>query len=147
VTLAPKTWPAWTRKLITVGGSAGVGATIALSLIDKEHHLIVETFRGWGAPSLLGLVALVLFSQASSRGMDLGERVMDMGEKMIEAARESAASQQKLADAVAIIAQRDDYRTQQQEILMGHVGSTMEKVLDHLQRLEEGNNKARGASA
>jgi len=145
VTLTPKNWPGWLRKTLTMGGSAGIGATIALSLIDKEHHLIVETFRGWGASSLLGLVALFLFSQASSR-------VMDMGDKMIEVARQSAASQQQLADAVNAIARKDDQESYEQRVLMGHIGTQTEKILTRFDELERrlddiDRARVRGASA
>ena len=145
MTVIPKSWPTWSRKAIEIVGGAGVGATIALTLIDKEHHYIVETFRAWGAPALLGLVALLLVSQGASRVLDLGEQILPV-------LRENAASQQRLADAVNAIAKKDDQEAYEQRVLMGHIGTQTEKILTRFDELERRLNdldreRARGASA
>ena len=135
MTLIPKNWPDWAQKGIALFGSAGVGATIALTLIDKEHHSIVETFRAWGPMPLIGLVALVI----------VAPRVMDLGERMINSSEKNAASQQQLADAVQALVNKDDRDKEEQRRLLSYVGSQQEKILQKLEQMSE--PKARGASA
>jgi hypothetical protein len=115
-----------------LGASAGAGLLLAYSLIESEPRLVIETFRGWGPMSLLCVIALVM--------IDRGFR------GMVGAVKESSTAQQRLADAVNSIAQRDNYEAEQQKILLGHIGTTMEKVLIKLESMEP-NSKTRGASA
>ncbi len=145
MTLVPKDLLAKLPQLL-LGGAMGGGATIAYLLAEKEPKALIETFQHWGAPSFIGLVALVLVSQGASR-------VMDLGEKMLQVGRENAASQQQLADAVNAIARKDDQEAYEQRVLMGHIGTQTEKILARFDDMEKRMNeegrqeRARGASA
>ena len=126
-----KSWRDYIGHLV-FGGSTGIGAVLAYKLVDSNPTLVLETFKSWGPLSLLCVMGMVM--------VDRGFR------SMVGAAEKSATSQQILADAVRQIADRDNYRAQQQEILLGHIGTTMEKVLVKLEGVEQ-NTKARGVSA
>lgn len=139
MTLAPKQWPAWAQKLAISVGGFGAGATIALTLVDKEHALIVETFRTWGASAFIALIAMLLASAGFGR-------VMDMGGQMLQISRDGAAAQQNLADAVRELVGKDDREKEEQRRLLSYVGSQQEKILQAIERIEQGG-KARGASA
>jgi hypothetical protein len=119
-------------QILLGGGSAGVAAMLAFKLVDSDPRMVIDTFRSWGPLSFVCLMGLMV--------MDRGFR------KMVDASEKSSAAQQRLADAVHEIAQRDDYEAQQSKILLGHIGTTMEKVLARLENMET-NSKARGASA
>jgi hypothetical protein len=118
--------------LLLGGSSAGVAGVIAYKLVESNPALIIEMFKSWGPLSLLSVLGLMV--------MDRGFR------RMVDASEKSSAAQQRLADAVHQIAHRDDYEKEQQKILLGHIGTTMEKVLARLESIEE-NSKARGANA
>jgi hypothetical protein len=51
---------------------------------------------------------------------------------MLAVSRESALSQQKLADAMQQIAQKDDVRGREMELGMATLGRNTEKVLQHM---------------
>jgi hypothetical protein len=141
MTLIPKNWPSWARHLVVAGGSAGIGATAMLTLVDKEHYLIVETFRGWGAQSLIAIVAIVVCSNAFNR-------VIDVGTQMIQVGRDGALAQQNLADAVREMVNKDDREKEEQRRLLSYVGTQQEKILNAIDELSTAvNTKARGASA
>jgi hypothetical protein len=113
-----------------LGGSMGVGGMIAWKLVENDPHAIIETFRTWGPLSLLCVLGLVMVNS--------GFR------SMVEAAKESSAAQQRLADAVNSIANKDSYETQQQKIVLDHVATTLERVLVKLETVER-NTESRGA--
>jgi hypothetical protein len=139
VTLVPKDLISKLPHLL-LGGGLGAGMTITYVLAEKEPKALIEVFQHWGAPSLIGLVALVLFSQTS-------QRVMDFGEKMLQVGRDNSASQQKLADAVQELANRDDREKEEQRRLLSFVGSQQEKILLAIDELKQQGNRSRGASA
>jgi hypothetical protein len=125
---------------LLLGGGMGAGAIIAYELAEREPKALIETFQHWGAASLIGLVALVLLSQTS-------QRLMDFGEKMLQVGRDNSASQQKLADAVQELANRDDREKEEQRRLLSFVGSQQEKILVAIDELKQQGIRSRGASA
>jgi hypothetical protein len=141
MTLIPTNWPSWARHLLLATSGAGIGATAVLTLVDKEHYLIVETFRGWGAPSLIAIVAIMVCSNAFNR-------VIDMGNQMIQVGRDGAAAQQNLADSVREMVSKDDREKEEQRRLLSFVGTQQEKILLAIDELRNSvNSRARGASA
>jgi hypothetical protein len=119
---------------LLLGGGIGAGATIALVLADKEPKLLIQTFFAWGPASLIGLVAVVLIGQGASKGFT---RVMDFGEKLLQVGRDNAASQQKLADAVNQIAQKDDERAREMDLVVGQLARNSRQILDDIRDLRE----------
>lgn len=132
MTLAPKGLRDIVPHLVLGGSSAGVAGVLAYELVKSSPALVIETFKSWGPLSLLCVLGLLV--------MDRGFR------RMVDASEKSSAAQQRLADAVHEIAQRDDYEAAQHRILLGHIGATMEKVLVKLESIEQ-DSKTRGASA
>jgi hypothetical protein len=128
-------WPS-----ILLGGGAGAGAAFMLVLAQKEPKALIETFQHWGAPSMLGLVALVLVSQ-------VGSRVLDLGERMIATSERTAASMQQQADAIQELVHKDDREKEEQRRLLSYVGSQQEKILAAMDELKQANARSRGASA
>ena len=126
---------------LLLGGGMGAGAAIAYVLADKEPKALIETFQHWGAPSLLGLVALVLVSQGAGR-------VMDLGEKLLQVGRDNAVAQQQLADAVQELVNKDDRETEEQRRMLSYVGSQQEKILAAIDDLKQASvARSRGESA
>jgi hypothetical protein len=125
---------------VLLGGGVGAGAMIAYELAEREPKALIETFQHWGAQSLIALVALVIASQ-------LGGRFIDLGEQMLQVGRENSASQQKLADAVQELANRDDREKEEQRRLLSYVGSQQEKILTAIDDLKQQGTRSRGASA
>ena len=125
---------------LLLGGGMGAGAIIAYELAEREPKALIETFQHWGAQSLIGLVALVIASQ-------LGGRFIDLGESMLQVGRENSASQQKLADAVQELANKDDREKEEQRRLLSFVGSQQEKIMLALDELKQQGTRSRGASA
>jgi hypothetical protein len=118
------------------GGGAGAGVMIVYLLVQKEPRLALEVIKSWGAPAMLGLVAMVL--------VDRGFR------NLIQVGRENAVAQQRLADAVQEIASRDNAEAVQQRAIMDHVATQTEKILTRLDELDQAaprKEASRGASA
>jgi hypothetical protein len=118
------------------GGGAGTCGAIVYMLVEKEPKLALEVIQSWGAPAMLGLVAMVI--------VDRGVR------SLVQSNKETAAAQQRLADAVEQIAKRDDMEAMAQRALMNHVASQTEKILgrfDDLERRAKEGPQAHGASA
>jgi multidrug efflux pump subunit AcrB len=133
VTLLSKDMAAKLPQLL-LGGGVGAGATIALVLAEKEPKLLIETFAHWGAPSLIGLVAVVLLGQGISKGFT---RAMDFGERMLQVGRDNAASQERLASAVNQIAQKDDERAREMELVVGQLARNSRQILDDIRELKQ----------
>lgn len=125
-----KHWRDYIGHLV-FGSSAGIGAVIALKLVDSNPTLVLETFKSWGPLSLLGVMSLVM--------VDRGFR------SMVAAAEKSAGAQQNMADAIRELANKDDREKEEQRRMLSYVGSQQEKILLALDRLEQ--QKSRGASA
>lgn len=105
------------------GGGAGAGALIVYALVEKEPRMALDVIHSWGAPAILGLVAMVL--------VDRGFR------NLIEVGQENAQAQQRLADAVQQIAQRDSTEAYEQRVLMGHVATQTQTILNRFDELEK----------
>jgi hypothetical protein len=125
---------------LLMGGGMGAGAIIAYELAEREPKALIETFQRWGAASFLVLVALVIASQ-------IGGRVIDLGESMLQVGRDNAVSQQKLADAVQELANRDDREKEEQRRLLSFVGSQQEKIMLALDELKQQGTRSRAAGA
>jgi hypothetical protein len=116
------------------GGSAGSGMLLAYELISKQPAMVIETFRSWGPLSLFCLIGLVM--------VDRGFR------SIVGATEQSAAAQQKLADAVNMIAVKDDREKEEQRRLLSYVGSQQETIIRRMDEIAtQLKGQARGASA
>jgi hypothetical protein len=80
------------------------------------------------------LVAVVLLGQGASKGFT---RVMDFGEKLLQVGRDNATSQQRLADAVNQIAQKDDERAREMDLVVGQLARNSRQILDDIRDLRE----------
>lgn|GEM_PF-3038681 len=130
---------------ILLGGSMGAAGTIAYVLATREPKALIDTVQHLGTPAILGVVALAFASQA-------GSRVLDIGERLIGVAKDNAVSQQRLADAVNAIANKDNQEAYEQRVLTGHIATQTEKILTRFDDLERRINdrdreRAHGASA
>jgi hypothetical protein len=125
---------------LLMGGGMGAGAIIAYELAEREPKALIETFQHWGAASLIGLVALVLFSQVAGR-------VLDMGDRMIASSEKTAASMQQQADAIQLLVNKDDREKEEQRRLLSFVGSQQEKIMVALDELKQQGTRSRSASA
>jgi|SRR6185437_10753273 len=103
--------------LATLGTGAGIMAIVS-RLAANEPKAVIDLVGNWGP-----LFALALFL------IWVGDR--RTGE-MLAVSRESALSQQKLADAMQQIAQKDDIRGREMELGMATMGRNMERLLQHM---------------
>lgn len=106
----------------TTAAVVGVIGTLAV----RESHLLIEAVKSFGGPWLIGLVAIFVVSQGFSQ-------VMEAGKEAILAMKESAASQQRLADAVNLIARKDDERARENELVMDYLTRNSKAVLEEVQ--------------
>jgi len=125
----------WAHKLL-FGSGVGAAAMLVLELAHAEPKLFIETFRQWGAAAFLTLVALFLVNSWLRAATKSGT--------------ETAAAMQRLADSVQMIAQKDTEEQYEQKILLGHIGSSIEKLRESMadlsDRLEPNPRLARGVS-
>lgn len=119
---------------LLMGGGVGAGVTIALVLAEKEPKLLIQTFFAWGPASLIGLVAIVLVGAGISKGFT---RVMDFGEQLLQVGRDNATSQTRLADAVNQIAQKDDERAREMDLVVGQLARNSRQILEDLRELKQ----------
>jgi hypothetical protein len=133
VTLVPKGLLEKLPELL-MGGGLGAGVTIALVLAEKEPKLLIQTFFAWGPASLIGLVAIVLVGTGMSKGFT---RVMDFGEQLLQVGRDNALSQQRLADAVNQIAQKDDERAREMDLVVGQLARNSRQILEDVRELKQ----------
>jgi hypothetical protein len=119
---------------LVFGGSLGAGAMMMWFLLEALHaepKLLLGLIGQWGATPVILMVALWFGNDRIGQGMALIQK--------------SAEAQQKLADAVTALAGRDDRREQKQELMMAHISTQLEKVLERLEARE--SEKARVAGA
>lgn len=133
MTLVPKGLLEKLPELL-MGGGLGAGVTIALVLAEKEPKLLIQTFFAWGPASLIGLVAIVLVGTGMSKGFT---RVMDFGEQLLQVGRDNALSQQRLADAVNQIAQKDDERAREMDLVVGQLARNSRQILEDVRELKQ----------
>lgn len=55
---------------------------------------------------------------------------------LVGAMTQNAVAQQRTADAISTIAQKDDQRARETELVLGHLARTSEKILDKVNALE-----------
>jgi hypothetical protein len=117
---------------LLIGSGVGAGGGIVLALaysVAQKPELLIDALKSFGAQFLLGVIALAFVNQRVGEGLNV--------------LRENSASQQKLADAVSMMATKDDRQDEEQRRLMSFVGTQMEKILERLGEQE----RAKGASA
>jgi hypothetical protein len=124
-------------KIAIFGGSAGVGfilAQAAYKLAESQPSAVVEVVRGWGPLGVIGIVGMVLVDRRWAQS--------------IEAHGKVAESQQVLAVAVQKIADKDDQRIREQELVLDHLSKTNEKIFTTLEAMRDAlppRAKAQGA--
>lgn len=112
----------WMHKLL-FGSGMGASATIVLVLADKEPRLFIETFQRWGAAAFIAVIVLFM----ANSGM----------RSLIKASADNASALQRLADSVQMIAQKDTEEQYEQKILLGHIGSSIEKLRESMAELSD----------
>jgi hypothetical protein len=84
-------------KHLLTGGSVGLGAALGyflMSATGDERKLLIETVAKFGPWFVMGIAGIVFVDRRVGEGINV--------------LKENAASQQKLADAVSSIANRDE---------------------------------------
>jgi hypothetical protein len=136
VTIGGKTVGELAKHLLT-GGSVGLGAAFGYFLMSAngdERRLLIETVAKFGPWFVMGIAGMVFMNQRVSEG--------------ISVLKENAASQQKLADAVNTIAQRDDNRQREQELTMATLVRQQEELHGKIDGIAETlNSRAMSAGA
>ena len=110
---------------LLAGGTSAIVAVVA-TLAARDSRAVLDTLQRFGGPWLIGLVAIFVVSQGFSQ-------VMEAGKEAILAMKESAASQQRLADAVNLIARKDDERARENELVMDYLTRNSKAVLEEIQ--------------
>ncbi|HZU33725.1 MAG TPA: hypothetical protein VFB79_21605 [Candidatus Angelobacter sp.] len=105
------------------GGGVGASATVVLELVHAEPKMFLETFQRWGAAAFITLIVLFMVNS--------GFR------SLIRASADNAAALQRLADSVQMIAQKDTEESYEQKILLGHIGSSIEKLRESMAELSD----------
>ena len=130
--------PRWLQHLLFGGAMTSIGAVV-YTLAEKEPRLLIETLQKFGPSTFLGLVALVILD----RGLKNGITIL----------REGTIAQQRLADAVQAIAQKDDERARELELVVGHLARNSRQILEEIKSMKQGltekveNKHAHSASA
>lgn len=138
-------------KVLTAGGGVGAGTVVMLALVrifESDPALISQAMSAlvqWGP---LFAIAVGILVVGDRRFGQMTAIQKDNSQQMVAAAKESAEAQQKMADAVTQLAERDDRRQQKLEIEIGYVGTKMDQVLNELADLKKAvNSRAAGATA
>jgi hypothetical protein len=103
-------------------------------LAESQPSAVVEVVRGWGPLGVIGIVGMVLVDRRWAQS--------------IEAHGKVAESQQVLAVAVQKIADKDDQRIREQELVLDHLSKTNEKIFTTLEAMRDAlppRAKAQGA--
>jgi hypothetical protein len=104
------------KRLLT-GGSVGLGAALGyflMSATGDERKLLIETVAKFGPWFVMGIAMIVFVDRRVGEGINV--------------LKENAASQQKLADAVSAIANKDDIRQREQELTMATLVRQQEEL-------------------
>lgn len=104
-------------KHLLTGGSAGIGAVLAYFVFNatgEERKMLIETISRFGPWFVMAIAGIVFVDRRVGEG--------------ITVLKENATSQQKLADAVSLIAQRDDNRAREQELTMATLVRQQEEM-------------------
>jgi hypothetical protein len=128
-----------TKLLRVLLGGTGVGtsAVIAYELIGalkSEPKLLIETLAHWGPWFVIGVIGVVALDRNVSQLIQLG--------------RDNVQAQQRMADAMQQLAEKDDRKSERQDLLMSTIGSQMEKILERFEDFENRfSARAKGADA
>jgi hypothetical protein len=120
------------KHLATVGG-VGAGGLVAWTLvraIASRPDAVIATLNGFGAALpwfILALVAAWFVDRRLAEGMTLMS--------------DNTKAQQSLADAVQVIAHRDDEWSREQELALGQLGRQQETLLQQQKQLLDSMGK------
>jgi hypothetical protein len=116
-----------TMHKLLLGTGAGAGAFLAYlaaRLLLAEPRLALTIVGQWG-PMLVVLMVGLWFANAR-----VGEWIAVM--------RENTQAQQQMADALRLIAEKDDRAVERQHTMMNYVGQQLERILVKLDNLGPG---------
>jgi uncharacterized protein YbaP (TraB family) len=112
----------WT--LHGVGGGAAISLGLALIEALKQRPEMLPQLLNGGFLSFLALVAgMVIFDRR------LGQ--------FAEAHGRGVAAQEELASSVTMLAQKDDQRAREQDILLDHLAHGQQQILDEILELRK----------
>jgi hypothetical protein len=126
-------------KHLLTGGGVGLGAALGyflMSATGDERKLLIETVAKFGPWFVMGIAGIVFVDRRVGEGINV--------------LKENASSQQKLADAVSSIANRDDERARENEIVVGVLARNSSEILSRMKGIEQALNieeRAHGHSA
>jgi hypothetical protein len=125
---------------ILLAGSAGTGLALtyaAVELMRSEPKafadLVVRAITNWGPLFVLCLVGLFIAN--------------NWGQKLLEYSAVHSAAQQKMADAMQQIANRDDQASRERELLLNDVAFVLKEVRTDVARIREDQLTAPRAKA
>jgi hypothetical protein len=128
-------------KHLLTGGSVGLGAALGyflMSATGDERKLLIETVAKFGPWFVMGIAGIVFVDRRVGEGINvLKDNAISM--------KENAVSNQKLADAVSMIANRDDSRAREQELAMDVMVGETRKIHEKLDELMGHVRKENGA--
>lgn len=119
---------------LALAGTVGAGGMIGYLLVQSEPKLVIETFRAWGAPAFLGLVALILIV---STFKSWGDQMLAVSMQHADAQRENAVAQARVADAVNLIAQKDDERAREMELVVDALTRNSHTLLQEIREVRK----------
>lgn len=120
-------------KMLLKFAGLGTGATLALVVVEmwRAHpELLIGLATSWGPVTGLCFAGLWFVDRRFGEG--------------VQVMRDNTIAQQRLADAVTQIAQKDDSERREQKLQIGYVAAQQEKILEKLEGMEL---KARGTHA
>jgi hypothetical protein len=100
-------------KHVLTGGGVTVGVLLAYAgyeIAKAQPQMVIELMRSWGAPAMLGAMAVVFMDRRIGQGMRL--------------LSDNTRATQKMADAMSEIAHKDDNRARETGIDDGDAGQT-----------------------
>jgi hypothetical protein len=127
------------EKLIShllVGSGVGAGGAMVLALthsVAQKPELLIDALKGFGAPFLFGVIAIVLLNQKAG--------------DVLTVMRESAAAQQGLTDAVNRNVERDDRRAQAMDLTIQQLARQGEHTAERLEAIWNELRTKRAAAA
>ncbi len=125
----------WLQKLI-FGCGIGGGAALMFFLADKQPIRLIEMLEKFGPETFLGVIALVILDRNMKSGISIQ--------------RDSVAAMEKAADAVKQIANKDDERVREMELVVDHLARGMRELRGEIHSWREelmSEGKAHGHTA
>lgn len=139
--------------LLSAGMSGGVGMSYFLVEMLKANPSLaskaLETVAQWGPLFVLFSIVLWLCDR---RFGQLINNQSETSKQMVEAQVKGAVAQQAMADAIALIAKKDDYVTRERELLLNDLTFLVREVKDKVdaigqRQLAESLTRAQGAGS